>query len=580
MSGSFNTNAYEVRYLTFEWSVASQNVATNQTTINWKLRGNGTNPYTWYMSGNFKVVIEGRTVYQSETRIQLTGTTTVASGQYTITHNADGNKTFNASCEAGIYYYAVNARGSGSWALPMIARATQPSVNKTSMAFGESIIISTPRASTTFTHTVQASVDGKLNYTNIATNIATSFTYTLPKTWARYLTHSTDKLRIRVLTYSGSQRIGTKEAPLISVRATSDMTPVVNIALTDANNFYTTYGGFVKGKSKIRAKVTETLYEQAVVTTRSLLLNGITYQSNDQTSEIIKSTTQRIEAKVTDSRGLTGTKVVTPIVYDWYEPKITMIKANRCQSNGTIDETGNHIKLEYACAVAPVNNKNKKTLSYSYRQLNQSTQTTRSIIMDTFSKSGSVIFPASGENTWEVSIQLTDAFTTSRAVVNVGTAFVLLDFHKTGKGIGVGKVSEEPLLFDLSPSWTIGYKGSQIADFIESTGTTFGWRWRKWNSGLMEMTTRKQVTIDIKTKWGGLFVSGAITDTNLTYPFTFKDVPTLIVNLSSLSWVGFLVNATGHPSTTSNTGAFQIARGVEATNANYILNYYAIGRWK
>lgn len=31
-NGSFNTNAYEVRYLTFEWSVASQNVTTNQTT--------------------------------------------------------------------------------------------------------------------------------------------------------------------------------------------------------------------------------------------------------------------------------------------------------------------------------------------------------------------------------------------------------------------------------------------------------------------------------------------------------------------------------------------------------------------
>lgn len=580
MSGSFNTNAYEVRYLTFEWSLVSQNVATNQTVINWKLRGNGSNPYTWYMSGNFKVVIEGSTVYQSESRIQLTGTTTVATGQYTITHNSDGNKTFSASCEAGIYYYAVNSRGSGSWALPMIARATQPSVNKTSMVFGESVVISTPRASTTFTHTIQASVDGKLNYTNIATNIATSFTYTLPKSWARYLTHSTDKLRIRVLTYSGSQLIGIKEAPLISVRATSDMTPVVSITLTDANNLYNTYGGFVKGKSKIKAKVTETLYEQAVVTARSLFLNGITYQTNEQTSEIISTTSQRIEAKVTDSRGLTGTKVVTPIVFDWYEPRITMIKASRCQANGTLDETGNHIKLEYACSIAPVNNKNKKTLTYSYRQLNQSTSTTRSIQMDTFNKTGSVIFPASGENTWEVSIQLTDAFTTSKAVRNVGTAFVLLDFHETGKGIGIGKVSEEPLLLELAPNWTIGYKGSPIADFVESTGTHLGWHWRKWNSGLMEMTTRKQVVTNVKNVWGSMFTSGPIIATDLTFPFRFKEIPTVIVNLTPVSWAGILLSASSNPTTVSKTGAYEVTRGTEATNATFVFNYYVVGKWK
>lgn len=71
-SGSSNTSAYEVRYLTFEWSLASQQVASNQTVINWKLRGNGGNPNIWYMSGNFKLIIDGSTVYQSATRIQLT----------------------------------------------------------------------------------------------------------------------------------------------------------------------------------------------------------------------------------------------------------------------------------------------------------------------------------------------------------------------------------------------------------------------------------------------------------------------------------------------------------------------------
>lgn len=50
--------------------------------------------------------------------------TTVASGSFTISHNSDGSKSFSASAEEGIYTFAVNCSGSGSWSLPTIARAT------------------------------------------------------------------------------------------------------------------------------------------------------------------------------------------------------------------------------------------------------------------------------------------------------------------------------------------------------------------------------------------------------------------------------------------------------------------------
>lgn len=580
-SGSFNTNAYEARYLTFEWSVASQNVATNQTVINWKLRGNGTNPTIWYMSGNFKVVINGSTVYQSETRIQLTGTTTVSSGQFTITHESDGNKTFSASVEAGIYYYAVNSRGSGTWALPMIARATQPTLNKTTMAFGDSIVISCPRASTQFTHAILASVVDKLTFTSIGVNVGTSHTWTLPKAWAKYLTHSTDKLKITVLTYSGSTLVGMKDAPLITVTATSDMAPVVNVTLSDPNNHYNTYGGFVKGKSKIKAVVTETMYEQAVVTSRSLILNDITYQSNNQTSEVIANVTQKVTASVTDSRGLIGTKTVTPIVYDWYEPKITQAKASRCQADGTLDESGNYIKLEYACAIAPVNNKNTRSLGYSFRKQGAAEPALTAISMTAYSKTGSVIFPASGENTWEVTVQLKDAFTTSKVVLSVGTAFVLLDFHSSGKGIGVGKVSEKSAVLDISPNWDIGYKNATIADFIESQGTTDGWIWRKWNSGIAECFRKLSISVGVKTPWGSLFTTGAMSVTNLTFPFEFKEIPIVSVSMSTNGWMGMLAQPGGSSrATTKTSGSFEIVRATTAETAHYFLNYSVIGRWK
>ncbi|MBR5593893.1 MAG: hypothetical protein IKW46_07470 [Bacteroidaceae bacterium] len=125
-SGSFNTSAktqdYGKLYLTFAWSIKSQDIATNKTVINWSLKGAGTTGNAYYKAGNFKVVINGATVYSSSDRIELYVGTTVASGTATIAHSTDGTKTFSASAEAGIYDYAVNCKGSGSWELDAIPR--------------------------------------------------------------------------------------------------------------------------------------------------------------------------------------------------------------------------------------------------------------------------------------------------------------------------------------------------------------------------------------------------------------------------------------------------------------------------
>lgn len=127
-SGSFNTDKINVsstvgdRYLTFSWSVKEQDIATNKTVISWTLKGAGGDSAYYYMAGNFKVVIDGDTVYSSSTRIKLYGNTTVASGTKTLYHATDGTREFSASAEAGIYNVAVNSEGDDSWSLPTIAR--------------------------------------------------------------------------------------------------------------------------------------------------------------------------------------------------------------------------------------------------------------------------------------------------------------------------------------------------------------------------------------------------------------------------------------------------------------------------
>ena len=125
-SGSITTGQKEGRSITLSWTLSSQNIEKNTSTIAWTLKGSGGTSTSWVMAGGFKAVINGTTVYSSsaDSRIKLYNGTTVASGSLTIAHNSDGTKSFSLSCEAGVYTYAVSVSASGTHTLNTIPRAS------------------------------------------------------------------------------------------------------------------------------------------------------------------------------------------------------------------------------------------------------------------------------------------------------------------------------------------------------------------------------------------------------------------------------------------------------------------------
>lgn len=122
-SGSFTTTSYSNRNLVFSWSLQSQSIADNTSTISWTLKGGGS-ASGYYLTQNITLTVNGTTVYSTgqTPQIKLWNGTTVASGTATIAHNNDGTKTFSASCTAGIYEWSPNVSGSGSWTLDTIPR--------------------------------------------------------------------------------------------------------------------------------------------------------------------------------------------------------------------------------------------------------------------------------------------------------------------------------------------------------------------------------------------------------------------------------------------------------------------------
>lgn len=220
--------------LIFEWEQESQSVANNQTVVAWalKLQAGSSGAIISSASKVWSVTVNGeRYSGTNSVAINNNQTRTLASGKTTIKHNADGKKSFNFSFsqEFAITFsgnYIGTKSGSGSGTLNTIARATQPTLSASTATMGASITISTPRASTEFTHDLAYSFEGG-SYVSIATGVATSRAWTIPDLVSQIPNETSGSMVIRCITKNGSATIGTKTVSL-TVKVPAATTPTLS----------------------------------------------------------------------------------------------------------------------------------------------------------------------------------------------------------------------------------------------------------------------------------------------------------------------------------------------------------------
>lgn len=442
-SGSFNTSGYSGRYLTFAWSVKSQDVANNRTVINWSLKGAGGATNNWFMSGNFKVLINGQQVYFSSNRIQLYNGTTVASGTFTINHNNDGTASFGAYAEAGIYYVAVNCSGSGSWSLPTIPRASQPSINtypnnSPNFNIGDKITIHMNRAASVFTHTV------KFNYGSTSVTVATGVTNSCTfdtstianALYALIPNANTYSNTISVTTYNGSTNIGTKTCPYNAKVVNAN--PTFSAAYLDSNSTTSAVTEnnqvIVRNKSTLRVNVTSAAAQKsATLKTAKCVILGQTVSANISGSSATLNigtinTSQNTTAAVTvtDSRGNSTTKNLNITVADWQAPSaiITMHRHDNYYS-----ETDVNVDADYSS----VNGKNAITIQVRTQKQGESSWSAYQTLEDNVTS----VLDLDNEYAWNIQVLLTDSLggsTTYSAVLSRGMPIIYFDRIKSSTG--------------------------------------------------------------------------------------------------------------------------------------------------
>ena len=442
-SGTFKTSAYEGACLQFDWALKSQSTASNQSVISWTLKGAGIKSGYWYMAGPFKCTVNGTVVYQSSNRIKLYTGTLVASGDLAIGHDNNGSKSFSAYAECAIYTTAVNCKGSGSWSLPDIGRASQPSLNtwpnnSPNFNIGDTIVVHMNRKSTVFTHTVMLKF-GSYSYTigtGVTDNISLDTDRIASNLYAQMPNNNSMTGEIAVTTYSGSTVIGTSSCAIIAHVVNSN--PTFNVEYEDSNsktvaitenNQY-----IIRNNSTLKISVSNAqALNSATLKAITAVVNGNAYTGTlSGTTGVVNvgtvniSSDAKVTVKLTDSRGNDGIREITVLVYDWTLPS-AIIKLNR--KSNYYSESILNVNANYAS----IGEKNSVTIKYRTKKVANSTFS----IYTTIQNNADANFTADNSYEWNVQVEVSDMIgkTTYNLILPKGIPITYTDIKKYSFGV-------------------------------------------------------------------------------------------------------------------------------------------------
>ena len=402
----------------------------------------------------------GVLIWSGGVTIGGSGTKTLATvTNIKIPHDSNGSKHFDFSFSqelkvtlSGNYVGSVSA--SGGIDCDVIPRATKPYCSPASVYFGNSVTIKTPRASSDFGHVITYSFYDKTE--QIADNqwndefkwtVPTSLINKMPNTSQAYIC-------FRVDTYSRSGKfIGSNYCTLDVVLPSGYGPTVTGITYTNEDAAIAKRFGastIIQGVSKVKCNVSTSTKNGATITYYQNEIDGQSIPGPNSffTTQPLKSSgTVVLKSTVTDSRGQKATLSKNISVTQWWSPAVKNVTAQRWNvSTNKADDEGTAVKITYSFSIAPVANKNDKSVMIQYK--NGETWTTLATYTDSYSGENKVYISSAGkfstDNAYSFRVLVKDYFTTDgvASYAAIAPSFKLLDFSADGRGIGVGCKAE------------------------------------------------------------------------------------------------------------------------------------------
>lgn len=402
----------------------------------------------------------GVLIWSGGVTIGGSGTKTLATvTNIRIPHDSNGGKHFDFSFSqelkvtlSGNYVGSVSA--SGGIDCDVIPRATKPYCTPGTVKFGESVTIKTPRASSDFGHVITYSFYDKTE--QIADNQWNDeFRWTVPTSLISKMPNASQfYICFRVDTYSRSGKfIGSNYCTLDVVLPSGYGPTVTGITYTNEDAAIAKRFGastIIQGVSKVKCNVSTSTKNGATITYYQNEIDGQSIPGPNSffTTQPLKSSgTVVLKSTVTDSRGQKAALSKNIAVTPWWSPSVKNVTAQRWNvTSNKADDEGTAVKITYSFSIAPVANKNDKSVLIQYK--NGETWTTLATYTDSYSSENKVCISSAGkfniDNAYSFRVLVKDYFTTDgvASYAAIAPSFKLLDFSADGRGIGVGCKAE------------------------------------------------------------------------------------------------------------------------------------------
>lgn len=546
-------------WLVLQVDLVSQNITTNQSTLNWYLRGEerivNASPFNLngVSSGSAKV---GNLVGGTDNVVFNSGglsydfratfaTYNWASGTTTVTHAADGTATIKveASFNSGDSILGT-ASFATSMVLTTIPRATTPTVSPSSGETAQTYTIGHAPASSGFYHDVAYGFAGTSgSFTDIQTNIVgtdTSTDWTPAHSLITDAVSKTATIRLITRDSSGGTIIGTKYVDL-PLAVPSTVVPTVSAtsfvdSQTASPDIPTLMGGagrFVQGWSKLLPTVTASGAFGSTITDTDVTINAQTVNSGTAfPSAIALSGAVPFSTVATDTRGRTSdafTGTVSVTAYNFPSLPTPTVQRTSDAAGNTPSPTGTYLAITPLAAVSDLtfSSVQKNLLEYQIRwRLKGAGSWTTAFAWGSSGVTGytwtskSMISGALSTSEYEVEVSIRDVFgkngydtanTVKTLVVPVASESVFMDWNED-VGLGIGR-------YHTGSGAFVQVAGSVDATDIQANGVTI-LSPTETRPGIVELATQAETsagTDDIRyvspaklAAWGSAFAASRL----------------------------------------------------------------------
>ena len=438
----------------------TQNIATNKTTVNWKITVQGT-PWTTLYA--LYVSLGGKVLYDHHTGGEIlsgwSNGQVIKSGTTEFTNNDDGSLTLSAYIKQMFYYgngdttrwtnskyYQENSTNMVCSTIPRTSEAT---LSASELNVGETIKITTNRKATSLTHKIYYSISGSTE-TCLNSSVGDEYSWTIPKTIANKITSSDNAtMKFRVVTVYNNNDIGSCELNLkVKVPTTSEFQPTISsVALSEVVKVPTSWGFFIQNLSKIKGVVSAGGAYGSTISSYSVSLNNESFISSTFTTSTITLVNPTIKVTVKDTRGRTATYTSTVNVIKYQVPTITNFTSYRNASDPT------KIDISFSCSIYKLNSKNTSSFVFYYKNHKDSEYSSISIDVskliknettDTIVYSGTLSMVSSDSQTsYDTHMEAKDYFNTIPSKDSfVNTVFKLININAKKTAFAIGKLHE------------------------------------------------------------------------------------------------------------------------------------------